>query len=327
MRILVTGSAGHLGEALMRQLPHMGHDPVGLDARASPFTDIVGLVTDRALIQQAMAGIDGVLHTATLHKPHVATHTKQDFINTNIAGTLVLLEAAAQAGVARFVYSSTTSTFGAALSPPRGKPAAWIDETVAPVPKNIYGVSKTAAEDLCALFARTHGLACIVLRISRFFPEGDDNKATRDGFDNANAKANEFLFRRVDIQDVVLAHERALTCAPPTGFARFIISAPTPFGRPDLIALRTDPGTVVAQYFPDFRAIYADAGYTMFADIERVYVSARAQSVLGWVPKYGFGRILQQIAAKEPIGSALMRAVGIKGYHAETFADGPYPVE
>lgn len=99
-----------------------------------------------------MRGVAAVLHTATLHKPHVATHPRQDFVDTNVTGTLCLLEEAASAGVTAFVYTSTTSTFGEALRPPAGAPAAWVTEDVEPVPRNIYGVTKTAAEDLCELF-------------------------------------------------------------------------------------------------------------------------------------------------------------------------------
>ena len=56
--------------------------------------------------------------------------------------------------MSRFVFTSTTSAFGRALTPPPGAPAAWITEDVAPVPRNIYGVTKTAAEDLCELVHR-----------------------------------------------------------------------------------------------------------------------------------------------------------------------------
>ena len=125
----------------------------------SPFTDRVGSIGDVDLVRRAMAGVTAIIHTATLHKPHVATHTNRDFVDTNVTGTLVLLEAAVAAGVTAFIYTSTTSAFGAALVPPPGEPAAWITEDVAPVPKNIYGVTKFAAENLCELFARQSATA------------------------------------------------------------------------------------------------------------------------------------------------------------------------
>lgn len=327
MKVLVTGSSGHLGEALMRVLPGFGHEPVGLDIAAGPYTHHVASITDSAAVRDAMRDAEMVLHTATLHKPHVATHSRRQFVDTNIAGTLVLLEEALLAGVAGFVFTSTTSAFGAALSPGAGEPAAWIDETVVPIPKNIYGTTKTAAEDLCALFAGQHGLKCVVLRTSRFFPEADDSGAIRDAYDDANAKANEFLYRRVDIEDVASAHERAMHAVCRIGFGRYVISATTPFRREDLHRLRNDPAGVVASRCPDFERIYADRGFRMFPDIERVYDNARARRDLGWQPKYDFAAILGQLDAGRPIGSDLSRAVGIKGYHSETFEVGPYPVE
>src|SRR6185369_1924514 len=125
-----------------------------------------------------------VLHAATLHKPHVATHTRQAFVDTNITGTLNLLEESVAAGVQAFVFTSTTSAFGRALVPPPGEPAAWITEDVVPVPKNIYGATKVAAEDLCELVHRDHGLPGVILRTSRFFPEEDDDKRAREAFDD-----------------------------------------------------------------------------------------------------------------------------------------------
>jgi UDP-glucose 4-epimerase len=210
VRILVTGSAGHLGEALMRVLSEAGHEAVGLDLLASEFTQVVGSIADRDCVRGAMAGVDAVLHSATLHKPHVGSHGRGDFVEVNITGTLNLLEEAVAAGVSRFVFTSTTSTFGRALTPAPGDPAAWITEDVAPVPRNIYGVTKTAAENLCELVWRDQRLPCLILRTSRFFPEDDDRDDTRAAYDDLNLKVNELLYRRVDLQDAVDAHLRAL---------------------------------------------------------------------------------------------------------------------
>src|SRR5262245_39391414 len=232
MKVLVTGSAGHLGEALVRTLQIAGHEVVSLDIAPSPFTSKVGSIADRSCVRQCMRGVDAVLHAATLHKPHVATHSRQDFVDTNITGTLNLLEEAASCGVASFVFTSTTSAFGEALRPPAGAPAAWVTEDVRPVPRNIYGATKVAAEDLCELFHRSHKLACLILRTSRFFPESDDDPATRLAYDDTNLKVNEFLYRRVELEDVVAAHVLAAQQAPSIGFGRYIISATTPF-RPD----------------------------------------------------------------------------------------------
>src|SRR6185295_8761475 len=118
MRILITGSAGHLGEALMRTLQNSRHELIGLDIKPTSFTHRVGSIIDRGFVTECMQGVDAVIHTATIHKPHIATHSQQDFVDTNITGTLNLLEQAVSAGVASFVYTSTTSAFGRALTPP-----------------------------------------------------------------------------------------------------------------------------------------------------------------------------------------------------------------
>ncbi len=119
-KVLVTGSAGHLWEALVRTLKEMQYDVTGIDIVASPFTNYTGTIADRDFVKQCMQGVNVVLHTATLHKPHVVTHTPQQFIDTNITGTLNLLQEAVAAGVQSFVFTSTTSTFGDALVPPAG---------------------------------------------------------------------------------------------------------------------------------------------------------------------------------------------------------------
>lgn len=199
MKILVTGSAGHLGEGLMRTLAHSEHEALGLDIKESPFTHRVGSITERAFVERCVQGVDAILHTATLHKPHVETHSRQDFVDTNITGTLNLLEAAVAEGVKVFVYTSTTSTFGRALVPAAGEPAGWITEEVAPIPKNIYGITKLAAENLCELIHRKYALPCVVLRTARFFPEEDDNRAVRQTFANDNLKVNELPWARRDI--------------------------------------------------------------------------------------------------------------------------------
>ena len=164
MKILVTGSSGHLGESVVRALRETAHQTIGIDRRPGAFTDHVGSIVDRDFVHDCVREVDAIIHAATLHKPHIATHSRQKFIDTNITGTLNLLEASASTGVKSFVFTSTTSAFGRALLPAPDAPAAWVTEDVRPIPKNIYGVTKVAAEDLCEVFHHKHGLACLVLR-------------------------------------------------------------------------------------------------------------------------------------------------------------------
>ena len=327
MRILVTGSAGHLGEALVRALRDAGHDAIGMDILESAFTTHVGSIVERGCVRRCMAGVEAVLHTATLHKPHVGTHRRRDFIDTNITGTLNLLEEAVRARVESFVFTSTTSVFGDALTPAAGAPAAWVTEDVTPIPRNIYGATKAAAEDLCQLFHRNQKLPCIVLRTSRFFPEEDDNREVREAWPDGNVKANEYLYRRVDIGDAVNAHLLALRHARTSGFRKYIISATTPFLPEDLPRLRIDAASVVRLRVPEYEGEYARRGWKMFPEIGRVYVNDRARRELGWQPRYDFRTIVGMLREDGDIRSPLARLIGSKGYHSQAFADGPYPVE
>jgi UDP-glucose 4-epimerase len=315
MKILVTGSSGHLGEALMRVLREEGKEVLGIDILPSPYTDRVGTIADREFVRQSMKGITHVLHTATLHKPHVATHKNQQFVDTNITGTLNLLEASVENAVRSFIFTSTTSTFGDVLTPGPESPAAWITEEVVPIPKNIYGVTKTAAEDLCQLFYRNHKLPCLVLKTSRFFPEEDDDSAIASNYADVNAKANEYLYRRVDTEDVVSAHLLAMEKAPRIGFGKYIISATTPFEKDQLMVLRKNAHGVVKSLYPEFETIYAGLGWKMFPTIGRVYVNKKAREELGWLPKYDFRYILDSLKSGAGFKSELAGAIGSKGYH------------
>jgi nucleoside-diphosphate-sugar epimerase len=167
----------------------------------------------------------------------------------------------------------------------------------------------------------------VVLRTSRFFPEEDDSSAARAAYGSDNLKANEFLFRRVAIEDVVGAHLAAATLAPAIGFGKYIISATSPFVSEDLSDLRVDPAAVVRRYVPEYEVEYRRRGWSLPTEIGRVYVNAKARRELGWEPEYDFARIVRELAADGAVAGPLARAIGAKGYHRDSFAAGPYPVD
>ncbi|KAL5361497.1 hypothetical protein BJX96DRAFT_152124 [Aspergillus floccosus] len=320
--VLVSGSAGHLGTALMLCLPSLGFKPLGIDILPSPTTTLVGSVCDRAFIASIFGNnpIRHVLHAATLHKPHICSHSKEQFISTNIAGTLILLEESAKfkERIESFVFFSTTSAFGMALSPEPGLPAAWIDETVVPVPKNIYGVTKVAAEEMCALMQKESGMPVLVLRTSRFFPEEDDDEDRRTAISDDNLKVLELAYRRCDIEDIVSASVCSMRKAKDIRWGKYIISAPPPFNNDwsTLEALNREPAEAIVKAFPGVDAIFKERGWEHLARIDRVYDSSRAVKELGWNPKYTFGKTLERLARGEQWKSDLATRVGKKGYHA-----------
>jgi UDP-glucose 4-epimerase len=299
MRILVTGSSGWLGQSLVPLLRGRGEGVVGFDLRPGAHTDIVGSVGDRRLVDRVLArdSFDAVVHAAALHKPDIARHPASAFVTVNVQGTLNLLEAAVAAGVGRFVFTSTTSLMiDDRLHSGVADRAAWIDEDRAPLqPRNIYGVTKLAAEQLCRMTHATSGLPVVVLRTGRFFPEADD-MAHAIPHSDANTKANEFLFRRLSVADAAAAHVAALERATALGFGTFIVAAPTPFRPEDCTELIHDAPAVVARYFPDYPALYRQRGWSMFRSIDRVYSAALAERVLGFRCRTGFADVLAALA-------------------------------
>ena len=302
MRILLTGSSGWLGRFLSPLLRQAGHDPVGLDVAPGPHTDVVGSVVDAVLVRRLFADyrFDGVIHAAALHKPDIARYPRQAFVDVNVTGTLNLLEAAVEYGTSRFVFTSTTSLMITQAIRDETAPAAvWLDETSGPLqPRNIYGVTKRAAEELARLFHADHGLPVIVLRTARFFPEEDD---THDHLHGENMKANEFLHRRLTVEDCALAHLAALDKAPAIGFGLYIVSARTPFDRADAARLRTDAPAVIADYFPDAPRLYAAQGWSLPATIGRVYDAAAIERDLGFRCRTDFAAVLAALRDGRPL--------------------------
>lgn len=330
--VLVTGSSGHLGYALMLSLSSYGHTPLGIDILPSTIPNtITGTITDRELIRDIFKlhpTIQHIIHTATLHKPHVGTHSKQAFVETNISGTLVLLEEASSHGVKSFVFLSTTSTFGSVLSPRPGQPAAWIDESIVPIPKNIYGVTKVAAEDLCRLVSLQTGMPVVVLRTSRFFPEGDDDDDRRGAMADDNLKVCELAYRRVDIADVVDACVCALrkAAAGEVAWGKYIISAPTPLLRNDDVLgvlnggggggqAAVDIGGLMERAVPGCVEVFAGKGWEFLERVDRIYDSSRAVRDLGWKPTYTFQNVVESLKVGREWRSELTLKVGKRGYH------------
>ena len=302
MRILLTGSTGWLGRHLAPMLRAAGHEVIGMDVAPGPDTRVVGSVADRALVERVMFshGIESVIHGAALHKPDIVRYPRQAFIDVNVTGTLNLLECAIAAGADRFVFTSTTSLMiTQAIRDETSDAAVWLDEGSGPLsPRNIYGVTKRAAEEVCRLVHAETGLPIIVLRTSRFFPEDDD--AHRD-LSGENMKANEFLNRRLTVEDCARAHIVALDRAPTIGFATYIASAPTPFSRDDVAELKRDARAVIARLYPDAAELFAARGWSLPASIGRVYDASAIERGLGFRCATDFAAVLAAMRAGDDI--------------------------
>jgi UDP-glucose 4-epimerase len=283
VRILVTGSSGLLGTAIATALAPT-HQVVGLDRRPGPATSHLGELEDHALLATAMVGVEAVIHTASLHAPHVGRIDRGTFIRVNVDATRHLLELAAAAGIRHVVYTSTTSVYGRALVP-RDR-AVWVTEALRPQPRDIYDETKLAAEALCAQFSRETSLPVICLRTARFFPEPPELTATYR------------LHRGVDVRDVVTAHLLAVEHET-MPFGVFNISAESPFREMDTNDLLRDAPGVIRRRLPWAEQAWADRGWRLPDRIDRVYAIAAAQHQLGFQPRYNVADLFANASATE----------------------------
>ena len=295
MKLLLTGSSGWLGRFLAPQLRAAGHEVVGLDVAPGADTQVIGSVADAALVDEVVAGgIEAIIHGGALHKPDIARYPKQAFIDTNVTGTLNLLEAAARAGHDRFLFTSTTSLMvSQRVRDGSSEAAFWMDEAFHDgPPRNIYGMTKSLAEGLCRLFAAEHGMDIAILRTGRFFPEDDDTHHVLSG---ENMKANEFLNRRLSAADAARAHVVALERIAGLGCETFVLSAPPPFTREEAGELARDARAVIARHFPDAPQLYAARGWELPATIDRVYDPGKAERLLGFRCETNFADVVDAL--------------------------------
>ncbi len=217
-----------------------------------------------------------MIHTASLHAPHVGVHSEQAFYETNVRGTESLLNACLQHGVKRFIYTSTTSLYGNAMVPTDR--AVWVTEERPPIPRDIYDETKIAAEHACCA-AANEALTRISLRISRCFPEP------------APLMTIYRLYRGVDLRDVANAHMLSLS-TPHSEVEAFNISAVSPFVLEDTEALLTHAAEVMTRYYPWAPEAFRRRGWLLPHTIDRVYVMEKAQRMLSYRPEHNFDAVL-----------------------------------
>ena len=170
---LVTGGAGFIGSNLVDYLLKQGHEVICVDNESAECNDkfywndkacnIIGDITDYKFMKNLFTEVDYVFHLAAESRLQPAIKNPIEAVYKNCVGTTTILQCAREAGVKRFIYSSTSSGYGFNPSPNV--------ETQPDDCLNPYSASKVAAEKFCKMYSDLYGLETVVLRYFNVFGE------------------------------------------------------------------------------------------------------------------------------------------------------------
>ena len=283
----------------MRILPGQGHEVIGLDILASPHTSVVGSIADRDTVRRSVAGVDAVVHCAHAAQAArgVAHRARTSSRPTSPARSTCSRRRWPRTSAGSSSRARRAPSAGRSHRPPRTSRRPGSPRTSRRYPATSTARPRRRPRTCASSIARDHGLPCLILRTSRFFPEPDDRDDVRSAYDGPEHQGQRAALppgRRRGRRD---RHLLALERAPAIGFGRYIISATSPF-TPRRPGRRSAPTcrAVVRRLYPDFEEIYSARGWRMFPAIERVYVNERARGELGWSPRYDFRLALDRLA-------------------------------
>lgn len=309
--ILITGSCGYLGEALLSCLRSLHLDARGFDLMARE-PDVAGDVSDEDSLCRAAAGCRSIIHTAALHAPNLDFYTEADFRRINLDGTRHVLNAARKMGeTAAVVFSSTTSLMNTQQVKEETRSRSMILKASEDygTPRNIYGVTKKLAEDYCK--EATCNVA--ILRCSRFFAEDAYDTSVEASqrsskLSNGNVKANELLYgTRCSLDDMIMAHLLSLVkigCVDASSgrqvLGPLIVSAPSPM-LPLLegqMGEMSDISGSSEESLPEAASrMYAAFGWSFPESFGRktgrILDSRPTWQCLNWKPTWDFQRLVQ----------------------------------
>lgn len=271
MKILLTGGSGDVGTLLAADMLALGHEVVNIDVAPPKIAGarfVQGSITDRAAVAEAMQGVNCVVHIAAWHGIHEGVKTPAEFHDLNVTGTFNTLQAAADAGVKKFIFISSTS----------------VDDK-----NGLYGNTKIVGEEMVRAHAARHPeTTYITLRPRAFVPSW--NKAV---YKNFTAWAKWFMKGAVHIDDVKSAILIALEHAPAHPAPVYVIDGAYDYTAQDLKDWNAD--TFLKHY-----AQYEDVARQYGLDTARkpkVLDIAPENKLQGYAPAYSLKNLLQDLRA------------------------------
>lgn len=287
-RVVVTGSSGKAGRAVVRDLLAHGFSVVAADLTPFPEPELASRLaenlradlTDLGQALEVLRGADAVVHLANIPAPGLFAPGRTFLENT--AMNYAVFSAAVQCGLSRVVWASSETTLGLPFdTPPRYAP---VDEAHFPLPESSYALSKVVGETLAEHFSRWSGLAFVGLRISNIM-EPQDYAAFPDYWPDAHLRKWN-LWGYVDARDVAQACRLGLTAELRGAHSLIVAAADTVMNRPSR--------EVLAEVFPGV-PLAGDLG-----EFETLLSIRAARRTLGYDPRHSWRDELTEV----PLGNA-----------------------
>lgn len=284
MKILLTGGAGDLATVLTPKLEARDDRPLRLDVvppRDTRGVTLLGSVLDRAGLRRALEGVDCVVHIAAWHGIHEAMKQRgvYAFWDLNVTGTFNVFEAAARAGISKFIYLSSTSA--------RSR-------------DSVYGHTKVLGEEVARTYAARHAMQVIILRPRGFIPHW--NRAVYTSFVEW---AQWFWRGAVHIDDVAQAVLRSLDVLQAQTLEApliLVVDGAYEYTDDDLANWDAEgPGSTFRQYYAAYEALARQHGLQPEAKPFK-YDIAETQLRLGYAPRYSLRHLLQELERYGPDG-------------------------
>lgn len=275
MKVAVTGVAGNVGRHVARELHAHGHEVVGVDLREPTEESVteshVVDMEDLPALTRAFAGCDAVVHLAAISRPGLVADTELFRINT--MGSFNALEAAAGAGVSRFVMASSEAALGFTTLAEGVHPDYLpIDEQHPVRPLDAYGLSKQLGEEMCRSYTRRGAFSTVCLRTCYVWSL-EWRESAIDGLVNEE-RTRGALWSYVDARDAAVAYR--LACEVPD------------IEHETLFVVATDSGAVppipelLDRFHPD------TPRRTPIGEHDAIVSGARAREVLGFEPQHSW---------------------------------------
>lgn len=287
VKVLVTGAAGTLGTAIIPRLTERGDDVVALDVRpgAVDAAWLNGDVRDIAVVMEAAAGVDLIVHGAAFHGIHLGERSRGEFYELNVLGTFNVWEAAVEHGVRGVVFSSTMGVYGDTRRPPGDDAVAILDEEVPLLPGDVYGWTKVVGEELCRFHARANAIPSIAFRFGMFVPEPFFRYGIRLLYGGVH---------EADVADAAIAALDSLA-AGGTGVRALNVESRLPFAAADVPDLRRDPMRALDRHWPGSADLLRSRGVIALRPITEIFPVGRLERELDVRPRHNFTAWLQEL--------------------------------